>query len=127
MKIALLEQENKTIKKAVASCPGILFLNASDMPSACEMLSGGKVDAVVAGIDITTRDMVRACKENLEKTHKYFSSCFVMEKAGQTIVVADAGVCKNPNVEMMKEIVLETYETAKAVLNDEPRIAMLSF
>ena len=42
MKIALLEQENKTIKKAVASCPGILFLNASDMPSACEMLSGGK-------------------------------------------------------------------------------------
>ena len=50
-----------------------------------------------------------------------------MNKGDQEIIVADAGVCKNPNVEMLKDVVLETYETAKAVLDDEPRIALLSF
>ena len=50
-----------------------------------------------------------------------------MMKQDQTIILADAGVCKNPNAEMLKAVVLETYETAKAILDEEPRIAMLSF
>lgn len=83
--------------------------------------------ALVAGIDITTRDMVLSCKNILEKTDRYFSSCFVMRKDDETIILADAGVCKNTSVEVLKAIILQTYETAKKVLDETPRIAMLSF
>ena len=50
-----------------------------------------------------------------------------MQKDGKTLIVADAGVCKNPNAEMLRDIILETNETARAVLNEEPKLAMLSF
>lgn len=43
------------------------------------------------------------------------------------LILADAGVTKNPTVEQLTDIVLQTYETALKVLDDEPRIAMLSF
>ena len=127
MKIIVPEYKNPIIKKAMKVCDDISFVENDSLAAACEILSKGEVDALVAGINITTRDMVLTCKGNLEKTHKYFSSCFVMKKENQTIIVADAGVCKNPNAEMLKDVVLETYETAKAVLDEEPRIAMLSF
>lgn len=127
MKIVLPEHKNSIMRKAASFCNNIEFQKSKDLLTACEILRRGEADALVAGIDITTRDMVLTCKESLEKTRKYFSSCFVMKKDNQTIIVADAGVCKNPNAEMLKDVVLETYETAKAVLDDEPRIAMLSF
>ena len=127
MKIVLPEFNNDVIIGAMAAHPDADYFKTNDLQSACRMLSNREADALVAGIDITTRDMVLTCKDNLEKTHKYFSSCFVMKKENQTIIVADAGVCKNPNAEMLKDVVLETYETAKAVLDEEPRIAMLSF
>ena len=127
MKIAIPEYKNSIMKKAMAACDDIDFVRTETLDEALDQLSANVVDAVVAGIDITTRDMVLACKAKLEKTHKYFSSCFVMEKGNKTVIVADAGVCKNPNAEMLRDIVLETSETAKAVLKEEPRIAMLSF
>ncbi len=83
--------------------------------------------ALVAGIDITTRDMILSCKNILEKTDRYFSSCFVMQKDDESIILADAGVCKNTSAEVLKTIILQTYETAKKVLDETPRIAMLSF
>lgn len=127
MKIAIPEYKNPVMKKAMAACDDIDFLKAETLDEALDQLNAGTADALVAGIDITTRDMVLSCKNKLEKTNKYFSSCFVMTKGDETIIVADAGVCKNPNAEMLKAIVLETYDTAKAVLSEEPRIAMLSF
>lgn len=127
MKIIVPEYNNSVMRKAINACKNISFIKNESLPAACKVLRNGEADALVAGIDITTRDMVLTCKDNLEKTYKYFSSCFVMKKENQTIIVADAGVCKNPNAEMLKDVVLETYETAKAVLDEEPRIAMLSF
>ena len=127
MKIVIPEYKNPIMKKAMAAQEDIDFVPAESLTEALVKLRDGEVDALVAGIDITTRDMVLACKDNLEKTNKYFSSCFVMKKENKTMIIADAGVCKNPNAEMLKAIVLETYDTAKAVLDEGPRIAMLSF
>ena len=127
MKIVLPEFENPIIKEAISTCPDIDFIKAENLTSACDILNKGEADALVAGIDITTRDMVLTCKENLEMTEKYFSSCFVMKREDETIIVADAGICKNPNSEVLKAIVLETYKTAKAILDEKPKIAMLSF
>lgn len=127
MKIVLPEHENPIIKDAMSACSDINFIEADNLTSACSILNNGEADALVAGIDITTRDMVLTCKEKLEMTEKYFSSCFVMRRKEEAIIVADAGICKNPNAETLKAIVLETYKTAKAILDEEPKIAMLSF
>lgn len=127
MIIAIPEYKNPVMKKAMTACRDINFVHTETLEEALDKLNAKVIDAVVAGIDITTRDMVLTCKAKLEKTHKYFSSCFVMKKDNKTVIVADAGVCKNPNVEMLRDIILETNETAKAVLEEEPRIAMLSF
>ncbi len=127
MKIVLPEYENPIIKEAVSACSDIDFIKADNLASACDVLNDKKADALVAGIDITTRDMVLTCKEKLEMTEKYFSSCFVMKREEETIILADAGICKNPDAEVLKAIVLETNETAKMILDKEPKIAMLSF
>ena len=42
-------------------------------------------------------------------------------------ILADPGVTKNPDVDRLTDIVLQTYKTAQKLLSDEPRIAMLSF
>lgn len=127
MKIVLPEYENPIIKEAMSVCPDIDFIKADSLASACDILNRNEADALVAGIDITTRDVVLACKENLKMTEKYFSSCFVMKREEETIILADAGICKNPDAEILKSIVIETYKTAKVVLNESPKIAMLSF
>ncbi len=127
MKIVLPEYENPIIKEAMSACSDIDFIKADNLASACDILNRNEADALVAGIDITTRDMVLTCKEKLEMAERYFSSCFVMKRGEETIIIADAGICKNPDSEVLKAIVLETYKTAKAVLYEEPKIAMLSF
>lgn len=130
MRIILSEHDNPNIKKAIKICrkdDNLSFLRVSSLESGLNALRYGEGDAFVAGIDITTRDMVLACKENLPRKEKYFSSCFVMQNKSKTYILADAGVCKNPDADVLKAIVLETYDTAKKVLDEEPRIAMLSF
>ncbi len=130
MRIILSEHDNPNIKKAIKICrrdDNLSFLRVNSLKSGLNALRYGEGDAFVAGIDITTRDMVLACKENLPRKEKYFSSCFVMRNKSKTYILADAGVCKNPDADVLKAIVLETYDTAKKVLDEEPRIAMLSF
>lgn len=127
MRIVFPEWKNKVIREAAGACPEVEAVSAESLEKACEMLARGEAEAMVAGIDLTTRDVVMACRKQLPMAGKYFSSCFLMQKGEEKLVLADAGVCKNPNAEMLEEIVLQTYDTAKRVLDDEPRVAMLSF
>lgn len=140
MKIVFPELENPIIKEAVSEVAGVdpdfEAVSASSLEEACSLCKNGAADALIAGIDYTTRDMVLACRDYLGMAEnpiagtsgKIFSSCFVMEKQGaDTFILADAGVTKNPTAEQLVDIVLQTYETALRVLDDEPRIAMLSF
>lgn len=139
MRIVFPELENTIIKEAVSafntknSESPIEAIPASSLEEACALCKNGAADALIAGIDYTTRDMVLACKDYLGATGKTFSSCFVIKHASplvglpNTLILADAGVTKNPTTEQLTDIVLQTYETALKILDDEPRIAMLSF
>ena len=82
---------------------------------------------MIAGIDCPTREVVLACKDHLGATSDTFSSCFVMKRLDNTLIIADAGVTKNPTEKQLVDIVIQTYQTANHILDEEPRIAMLSF
>lgn len=126
MRVVIPEYKNRVMKQAMMLCSDLEFVHANSLEEGLEIVKE-KNAALVAGIDITTRDMVLACKNVLEKTDSYFSSCFVMQKGKKKFVLADAGVCKKTSAEVLKTIVVQTYETAKKVLDDTPRIAILSF
>lgn len=144
MNIAFPELENPIIKQAVTEYsskhPDFSAVPASSLEEACKLAKSGTADALIAGIDYTTRDVVLACKDYLGALGSTFSSCFVMKRLNSsstdqntnqanlpdTLILADAGVTKNPTIEQLTDIVLQTYETATKIL-DEPRIAMLSF
>ena len=128
MRIIFPEYDNEIIRQAVKESPKIEAVRAESLEDACERLKNGDADALIAGIDYTTRDVVLACKDHLGLSGKTFSSCFLLEKPGErTFILADAGVTKNPTADQLKDIVLQTYESAKKLLEEEPKIALLSF
>lgn len=47
--------------------------------------------------------------------------------APKTYLLADMAACKHPTVTQMVEIIEQTYASARHILADEPRIALLSF
>ncbi|MBO7664746.1 hypothetical protein J6S46_02735 [Candidatus Saccharibacteria bacterium] len=126
MKIVFPEINNKTITEATKLCPEVEVVPANDIVDACAILESNQADGMIAGIDTTTRDVLLACKDRLTRTSKYFTSSFVLEKDGRSLIVADGGVCKHPDAEMFFEIITQTYETARKIF-PEPRIALLSF
>ena len=127
MKIVFPEMDNLIIREAIQRCPEITAMAANSLDEACQMVRDGLADGMVAGINHTSREIILKCREHITMTGKYFSSSFVMRREGETLVIADGGVCKNPNEEMLTSIVLQTYETARKILQDEPKVAMLSF
>ena len=135
------ELENPIIKQAIeeynAENPEktVTPIPADTLENACKKAKQPENDALIAGIDYTTRDVVLACKNylGLEEGLNTFSSCFVLKNDNavsdhlKTLILADAGVTKNPTSSQLYDIVLETYQTAVKVLEDAPKIAMLSF
>lgn len=45
----------------------------------------------------------------------------------QTFLLADMAACKHPTVTQLTEIIEQTYASTRLILDDEPRIALLSF
>ena len=127
MKIVFPEMDNLIIREAIRRCPEITAVAANDLTEACQMLERGEADSMVVGIEATSRAVVLACRENITMTGKYFSSSFVMRRGEEVLILADGGVCKQPDEEMLTNIVLQTYETARQILRARPRVAMLSF
>lgn len=98
---------------------------------ACEKLRDGEVDAIVAGIDYSSRDIILAAKDTLGLSKpevKLFTSLFVaVLPDGRKLILSDGATCKHPTLEQMCRIVELVHEAAVKLLDDEPRIAMLSF
>lgn len=126
MKIVFPEYQNIKIQEAISRVPEIDAIDASSLENACKIITDGVADAMVAGIDHTSRDVILACRDGLGIVSKTFTSSFVMRRGDEILVLADVATCKNPTEYQLFDIVTQTYETAKAVLN-EPKIAMLSF
>jgi phosphate acetyltransferase len=137
IKIVFPEYKNEIIAAAIEEAKqkysDFMPVFAESLEEACEKVRDGQADAMIAGIDYTSRDVILSCRdiigmrESEKPAKKTFSASFLFEKGEKAFLLGDAAACKHPDENMLYDIVLQTYETAKTLLNDTPRIAMLSF
>ncbi|NEZ46047.1 phosphate acetyltransferase [Clostridium niameyense] len=99
------------------------------------MLKMGDVDGLVSGAIHTTGDLLRPGLQIIKtaKGASVVSSSFIMEvpnceygKDG-LLLFADCAVNPNPTSEQLASIAISTAETAKALCDMDPKVAMLSF
>lgn len=141
MKIVFPEYQNPIIQTALAEIqterldlPGlsssdaeIIPIPAADLASACNLVKNGDADTMIAGIDYSSRDVILACKDVLGFSGKTFSGLAVMQRGSEIYLLADMAACKHPTAEQLTEIVQQTHASAKKLLLDTPRVALLSF
>ncbi len=138
-KILFPESNNDFIKAAATLLKGQgvcdPILEESDMSIAGKKLSEGLADGMVAGIDFSSRDVILACRDQVgvagqtdPSEKKTFSSLFVADfPDGRRYIISDGATCKNPTAAQLADIVILVHAAATKLLNDTPRIAMLSF
>ncbi|MFA4991958.1 MAG: phosphate acetyltransferase [Candidatus Omnitrophota bacterium] len=99
------------------------------------MLRSGDADGSVAGASTTTRDVAKAAIYCVGPASdiKTVSSSTILILPDKTLgsegvfIYADAGVVPDPTAEQLADIAISSSRMAKALLNDEPKIAMLSY
>ena len=98
-------------------------------------MRSGDVDAFVAGASITTRDVAKAaihCIGPAEGTGTISSSSIIIlpdKDLGSkgVFIYADAGIVPDPTAEQLRDIAISSAQMARLLLDDEPRVAMLSY
>ncbi len=131
-KIIFPEADNEYIKAACAELRTEFDAVAEKMTvaEAAEKVRTGEYDAMVAGVDASSRDVILACRDviGVPEGQKTFSSLFVCDFAdGRRYIVSDGATCKNPTAEQLKDIIILAHDAAKKILDDAPRLAVLSF
>jgi phosphate acetyltransferase len=99
------------------------------------MVRMGRADGSVAGATNTTAHTVRAALHciGVRAGFKLVSSFFVMALKDQSfghegaLIYADCGVVIEPSSTELAEIAIASAESCRALLETEPRVAMLSF
>jgi phosphate acetyltransferase len=109
---------------------------ASPLYHAAMMVHLGRADGSVAGAVHTTADTVRAAIQviGLDPHYHLVSSFFIMmlcephhDDLKGAMVFADCGLVVDPSAEEMAEIAAASADSARSLLDLEPRVAMLSF
>lgn len=93
------------------------------------LLDAGEVDGCVAGSLSTTADVLRAAlwTVGMAPGITVVSSFFLMVFPERVLVYADAGVVPDPTPEELAEIAYCTAQNVERILEEEPRVAFLSF
>ncbi len=122
--------EYETVDSAVAS-----ILKDYTMYAAL-MLKAGDVDGLVSGACHSTANTLRPGLQVIKTAPgiNTVSSCFVMIADRENVynpdgvaVFADCAINIEPDAQQLADIAISSAETAKAIANIEPRVAMLSF
>jgi len=95
----------------------------------------GDFDGFVAGAAITTRDVAKAaiyCIGPREGISTISSSSVIILPdrnlgSNGVFIFADAGIVPDPTDEQLCDIAISTVDTARMLLDDEPKVAMLSY
>lgn len=93
------------------------------------------VNGMVAGAANTTGDVLRAALQviGVKKGLKTVSSSFIMVapnflgQGDKVFLFGDCAVVPNPDAAQLADIAISTAETRKALIGDEPKVALLSF
>ncbi len=94
----------------------------------------GIVNGMVAGAANTTGDVLRAALQvvGVKPGLKTVSSSFIMVTpdflgSDKIFLFGDCAVVPNPDAEQLADIAISTAATRKALIGDEPKVALLSF
>lgn len=95
----------------------------------------GDADGFVAGASTTTRDVAKAaiyCIGPAEGVETISSSTIIILPEGNmgskgVFIYADAGIIPEPTAEQLCDIAIASAEMARKLLDDAPRVAMLSY
>ena len=131
-KVIFPEANNEYVKEAATRLSEICepVLVEADLQTAAAKVYSGEADAMVAGIDYSTRDVILATRDTIgiAEGKKTFSSLFVAKfPDGCRIILSDGATCKNPTAEQLADIIELAHDAAAKILDDTPRVAILSF
>lgn len=94
------------------------------------LLECGDGDGAVMGAVATTGDTLRAAIRILGVDPRFtvVTSCFLMAwNDERSLIYADCGVVPKPTAEQLADIAVQAAEARRALVDDEPRVALLSF
>ncbi|MFA5388454.1 MAG: phosphate acetyltransferase [Candidatus Omnitrophota bacterium] len=133
-KYAALYCEKRKHKKIEIE-DALKIITRSPVFYAALMVAAGDADGSVAGAATTTRDVAKAAiycigpAENI-KTVSSSTLLIVDDKtlgSNGVFIYADAGVVPDPTAEQLADIAISSARMAKILLDDQPKIAMLSY
>ncbi|NDV69796.1 phosphate acetyltransferase [Dysgonomonas sp. 25] len=124
----LRKAKGMTIEQAATLASDPLYI-------ACLMIKNGDADGEIAGAQNTTGDVLRPALQIIKTAPgiSVVSGAFLMftqaKEYGKDglLLFADCAVTPNPTASQLGEIAVATANTARALVGEEPRVAMLSF